>query len=375
MSFAAKLISERPRETSGSTAANSFAFQLDWALCHLLDLHAADGDYVVIIDYHEDVLVLDSEADPQAAEFYQVKTKRSGNWTVNDLTKRKKGKTGLLPSIVGKLYQNYIHWPENTSGLHFVSNAPLSATDSKSNKTIAMVTITFASLHQDSKSKLEQAVDAEHMLNGEVPGLSRFVYRRCELPPSGHTTHAMGHVAEFLEKTAGAGAVPAPAFYRALKGEMERAFHREAIPSSIQELCKLKGVSRDRFAQILTDACAEPTRSDLSARIASRLDTEGVGFADVEAIRRDVSRLSLANLESTDVMLHDAFGVVRAAVQQTSSRASLWETIQAIFEQPECQELLDRLRPTDVRAMIGICLHEPEATVSDVDPDAQEEAP
>jgi hypothetical protein len=59
-----QLLDIKPRETSGARTANRFDYQDDWAFCQILELHEADDDYVVVFDYHDDVLVLDSATDP-----------------------------------------------------------------------------------------------------------------------------------------------------------------------------------------------------------------------------------------------------------------------------------------------------------------------
>src|SRR4051812_13632329 len=100
MSFGQQIVAKPPRERAGSLAANRFGYQLDWALCRLLELHAEGKDYVVVIDLHDDVLVFDSATDPQSVICYQIKTKDSGSWSRANLLYRKKGKDGPLASIL-----------------------------------------------------------------------------------------------------------------------------------------------------------------------------------------------------------------------------------------------------------------------------------
>jgi hypothetical protein len=80
-SVAERLLSHRPRETSGAPAVNRFGYQRTWALCHLLSLHEQPGDYVLILEFHDDILVLDDVSDPKLIDFYQIKTLGKGHWT------------------------------------------------------------------------------------------------------------------------------------------------------------------------------------------------------------------------------------------------------------------------------------------------------
>src|SRR5689334_18860686 len=81
----------KPREVSGSRSSNRSDYQKSWAFCLLLKLHRTRQDYLVLFDYHDDVVVLDSAGSPSAIDFYQIKTKKGGNWTATLLLKREEG--------------------------------------------------------------------------------------------------------------------------------------------------------------------------------------------------------------------------------------------------------------------------------------------
>ena len=83
------------------------------------------SDYAIAFEFHDDVVVLNSSTSPTKARFYQVKTKGKGQWTLNGLTLRSKKKNSneKLPSYMGKLFSNYLSFPDETEQLNFVSNA------------------------------------------------------------------------------------------------------------------------------------------------------------------------------------------------------------------------------------------------------------
>lgn len=111
------------RETGGAVAANRTDYQQSWAFCLLLTLHEKPNDYAVLLDFHDDVVVLDSAEEAKGMEFYQVKSKESGNWTITQLLRCPKGKdekSGL--SICGKMYANKLAFPNVTKSVNFVSN-------------------------------------------------------------------------------------------------------------------------------------------------------------------------------------------------------------------------------------------------------------
>lgn len=89
------------RERAGPRTADRFEYQLHWALCHLLGLHESGQDYLITFDYHDDILVFDSESDPQNVAFIQVKTKDGKHWTLNDLIKPGKEPKATCPQSLG----------------------------------------------------------------------------------------------------------------------------------------------------------------------------------------------------------------------------------------------------------------------------------
>ena len=93
------LTKKKPRETSGASSANRFSYQVNWALSKLIELHKQGKEYLIVLDFHDDVLVADSEAAPTTIDFYQVKTSRIKDWTLARLTLPKER---CLPIHCGK---------------------------------------------------------------------------------------------------------------------------------------------------------------------------------------------------------------------------------------------------------------------------------
>lgn len=101
---------QKPRESAGARSSNRFDYQKNWAFCELIDLQLNGEDYLIVFEHHEDIVVLNSETSPTSAKFYQVKSKKTGNWTVNSLVKNESD--DKLSSIIGKLYGNQHLFPK-----------------------------------------------------------------------------------------------------------------------------------------------------------------------------------------------------------------------------------------------------------------------
>lgn len=126
------LINTPLRETAGSRTQQRFDYQAQWALTLLFLNHSEMDDYAIVLEFHDDLLLLDNSYSPEEVTFFQVKTKGQGHWTMADLFRRSKSKkdsTKELPSAIGKLLLNIDVFSEFTNASYFVSNVPCNFLD------------------------------------------------------------------------------------------------------------------------------------------------------------------------------------------------------------------------------------------------------
>ncbi len=179
---------KKPRETAGSRSSNRFDYQKNWSLCELLNLHSNNNDYLMVFEHHEDVVVFDSQHAPLNAIFYQVKTKKTGNWTVNNLSKS----SNDGQSIIGKLYSNYALFPDSVEALIFSSNQGLSTKLSNGDKGIDCQYIEFSQLSNKDKELVSQAVGSDVNKYCDLDGLSRIRIHKTDLRLDDHTAITKG---------------------------------------------------------------------------------------------------------------------------------------------------------------------------------------
>lgn len=85
MSSLEKLTSRQPRENAGASSSNRFEYQINWGLHRLLQLEKAHEDYVMIQDYHDDIVICNSEKQEDHIDFYQIKTRTYSRWGIRQL--------------------------------------------------------------------------------------------------------------------------------------------------------------------------------------------------------------------------------------------------------------------------------------------------
>lgn len=116
------VLSLTQREQAGSDSYNRFEYQVHWIVCHIIGKLQDDAECIVFCEFHDDM----AEFSPnnQQYQFFQIKTKEdSSDWTIAELSKREKKKSGSYKkSFLGFIFYNYLAFGAECSHCHFVSN-------------------------------------------------------------------------------------------------------------------------------------------------------------------------------------------------------------------------------------------------------------
>lgn len=320
MSLKDLIVTTKPRETSGPRSANRFDFQKSWALCQLLELHQSGSDYLIVFDYHDDILVLDSSFDPTRIDFFQIKTKQSGHWTRTALIAREKGKDGVeLPSILGKLTHNKIQFPNHTGRLTFVSTQGFKLKLDGEDKESVLQYVTLEKLDANELELILNAIKHEHSLTDHLDCKSCTHLAETTLSLGDHTTHAMGKLGDFIEKLYPGEKVALSAIYRALCDEIKRKTNVEQLPADFTELVSHRSISRQAFEQMLQDV-KPSTKFDTAIKEAiERLQHENIPFDEVRQIRQACTTYEVERMNSSDLVLAKARRAVAGVVARLQS--------------------------------------------------------
>ncbi|MEL7499733.1 MAG: DUF4297 domain-containing protein [Planctomycetota bacterium] len=359
-----QLVSVPPREVSGSTSSNRFDYQDDWALCKILACHQANAnDFVLVLDFHDDVILLDSASDPTEARFFQVKTQKSGFWSVAKLIYRKSGKDKKkLASILGKLVADYLAFPNATVGLVFVSNVYSNFKLEAGGDAKSKVQVKFSEICSEDRTKFTDAMKTELPSEPTDDGLMLFEFECSELSLLGHADHTLGVVTNFLENHPEADTSVAAAFYRTLKGEISRRSKSEKIPGTFEELCKTRAVDRAGFESMLSAALGPQDKSAVVRNLRDRLNAENTHFGFVTTICNAASTLLLRRFDQTNRFYTEVEDVVGRIVDDfgLEQAASVFSTIETLYPSAltAVQEKLIVLSEIEIKAIIGVCLIE-----------------
>jgi len=314
-----QIIQIKPRETAGTRSANRLGYQQSWAFCLLLKLHRDGHDYAVLMDFHDDVVVLNSATAPTEMEFYQVKSLSSGNWTLAKLIKAESGEAGPKLSIAAKMYDNIRSFPTTAKSVNFVSNAPfrvkLKRTPTEDEDEV-VDSFNVTDLAAAAAQSYGEALKAQHGLAAPPPFEISTVFARQALPILEHAKHSQGEFADFLDarKPGGKFAV-APAF-RSIMGIIEARTTCELIPSTSMELLKSRGITRTEFEAMLNEIAATEDAPNRWAEMQGFLTAEGFTMPEIQRLRSAWNKYEAQRTDATNTPLSKLSTVVRQEVQK-----------------------------------------------------------
>jgi len=262
-----KIITTPQFEISGSGTAARFLYQKNWALSHLLKLHKNGEDYVFAFEFHDDILVLDSECKPTKLSFFQIKTKQAQNWTIKSLTRSTKNKTTGKNklSILGKLYQHKINFNTETVELSFVTNSYFSFDTTK-------LKVNGIDLEKSDHDNIVSSVNAE-LASLSITSLDELFFIHAELNLDDQETHIKGKLQDFFKDIFGeAHGINVEAWYKTLITEIDqRNNYRQTDITNLDEFFQNKCISKTYIEDILnkleTDIRVKPAWSTMRGMI------------------------------------------------------------------------------------------------------------
>jgi len=298
------LITVPQTETAGSRSPARFAYQRNWALAELIEYHLEGKDYVFAFEFHDDILILDSEDNPSNLQFVQVKTKTTGQkWSIDQLTKSEKGKNENPDklSIIGKLYENRKNFSGHSSQLRFVTNAYFSFTDP------APIT-TATQLEKKDQDKITNAVQAQ--LGTGAVDLSALKLEQSSLSVDDHEKHIRGILHNFFEELFGSDHnIPVSPWYQSISDQIKvkNNYPSEQI-KSFDDLIRNKCITKSEIEDFVQRVNRSHHSNDNWDIIKSQLQTEGLGLQELIKLQRswqkyttdrlDYDNNALKNLES-----------------------------------------------------------------------------
>ncbi len=312
-------------ETGGQHALRGFNFQVWHAVLEALKAYKTGDDYAVVLEWQQDVAVLNASTAPTAVRFVQLKKHETAtHWKLHHLIAPEKGddppaandvsaatspKSGeqlraggkpakktkpkaAKPSFLAKLYAHRRRFKELAqSRLEFVSNARYEIPDA-TGATTMLSSIDLMSLDSKVREELEEKVRTQLEVPANEPiDFSDFGLLVSECPISEPHKYVAGELAEMqigseLQLTGAATmlAVLVIASYVHQRAGTTR------FAKSLQELLERAVTRSDIDTYLVAANDARISTEERVQEVISRLNAELAPFGVVSKMKRELSR-------------------------------------------------------------------------------------
>lgn len=225
-----------PKDLSGSISKNRFRLELLWGISKIIDAHREDDDYTVIFDFKCDIEL--HRQDEMC--FYQIKTKKSSNYTDNSLCKKKKNEQN---SVLGKLYALYS--PDQTIKLAIVCNRQLKI----KKKDIDFPKVCFGELDEDTVDNIKSMLKCELKL--DTVDLENVFYIFDNMDFLNPEDAIRGKLIKAFVDIKGEEPQNPNALYRLVSDTVKEKASYEFDSNTYEEVIKTKGITRNEFDKML----------------------------------------------------------------------------------------------------------------------------
>jgi len=322
-----KLLAIPQRENAGSRSSNRFEYQQVWAFNHMLDMLKEDTDFLLFMELHDDVIVLESTSKSELVDFYQIKTddKASRYIKTSFLTKDAKKYPSKM-SILQKMIDNYSKFKSDTGEIRLVSNKKFDFGKLISGeKSTDRAVVSLRELDDSEFNKLKQGMcQACHLKEPECGYVCRnLIY--FDVSFLGLTNYEETTLGKFVNQLNELGiestiSKTKSIFYTIL-GEIKRINNWESKAHNMSELLKKKSISRIQFLNLINQLRKEMP-DDLWNSIQEYLLNDGFPSLEVNKIRKEWKKYQINSMDVDDLSLQTIKGEVREIIDKASFQNS-----------------------------------------------------
>ena len=333
------LINTTQTEVAGSRSPARFAYQRNWALAELIEYHLKGKDYVFAFEFHDDILILDSEKSPANLQFVQVKTKTTGHkWSIHQLTKSEKGKNGSPDklSIIGKLYENKKNFSGHSSQLRFVTNAYFSFVD-------PAPVIIADQLDKKAQEKITAAV--QDQLGISTFDLDSLQLEQSALSVDDHEKHIRGILHNFFEELFGSEHnIPVSPWYQSISDEIKvkNNYPPEKI-ESFDDFIRNKCITKSEIEDFVQRVNSSHNSSNNWDIIKSQLQSEGITLQELIKLQNSWKKYTTDRLDYDN----NALKSLESDIAHAVSTASLGGT-------PELKVVISSIRKDTSKKLVTV---------------------
>lgn len=311
MELTEKLLRVPQRENAGARSANRFSYQQVWAFNYMLEIMDSESDFILFMEFHDDIIILEKSISPEVIDFYQIKTddKPSRYLTASFITKNA-NKYPEKMSIAQKMIDNFVKFNDNTRGMYLVSNKSFDFGElNDKTESIKRDNISLQEIDSENLTKIKkgmcQACNKKDKCNNECIKLIYFSVSNLDL--TSYEDTVLGKlVNKLLSQGIESSIGQTKSTYYTILGEIRRINNCERNSQNVTELLKNKSISKSNFIMWINQLKVN-LPDDLWNQIQPLLLNDGFSALTVSRIMKHWKKYKL------DIMNVDAVGLLELA--------------------------------------------------------------
>lgn len=330
-------------EKAGVNASLGFTYQHWYAALLAIERLGVMDDYLIILEFKEDVAIVDSPEQPSRAEFHQVKkNERSGIWTLSELLATGTKKSGEKTlSTIAKLVMRRHNFHPHPTVLWFASNVGFKLPLEEGETARMTHDANVLDLCDSELSTLRAALAKELDVDEDSIVLDDFRLVRTGLPLDEPHRFVAGTLDELAEKKKLPFQMKRPVLgARMVANEFAQVGSKSSYAKTFTQL-KKRGISRSQVADILVQVenFKQDSSHDVLKDCFTRLDAEVHDYEILEDVKSELVRVCADLTDRTNIELRAvcvALAKARDAFKQVQKRFRLLgEQMEAIVYDAE----------------------------------------
>ena len=309
---------------AGSRTFNRLDIQISQALHFAIELYDS-LDYLLVLDYEDDITLYDDLSSSNIVSYYQLKTQEDSISISTALTK----------SWISKLY-NHLNKPDLIiKELALVTNCPVRLTN---RSLVTDERTAFLSFNEQTIDAIKKDISEKHSIPINDVDLSKFYHMKTTLSIDSHRKLVEQETSDFLfARFPYIKVETIKTIFAAVIGTLGKKQSYEHLPDEtcIKNLHQKKGFSKDDFAKII----------DYSIKINIPEFNEIQRFLKGPVDQRDIAlayTLILGDSQQNSKTFLDAFNCLENIIDKTpfSTEVNLWNYCK------KCKQIFNNDIPT-----------------------------
>lgn len=234
-------------EIAGSRTKNRLTVQISYAMQLIMEYYSMD--YIILMDYIEDVAIIENPLEPSGIHLYQIKTKSTDKQYA--LT------TVIKDEWFQKLYKNALKYKGYVEEAAVVCNTDIVINQEN---VFSNTKNRLSDMKEDvNVKKIVKAIAKDSNISEEDVDLSQFLFVKSNLSTKGHKEEVEHQFENFLLKEdSNLQIATARAIFKILYDELDCKFNWELDEncSDIDEIFKMKGVNSIDINNVISTGLA-----------------------------------------------------------------------------------------------------------------------